>query len=68
MSKSLSTRNYKRLQAFFVFLASFTKYVRQPARHISGQGRIEVYFFVTDPIFLPKNLNPDPKNDENFDP
>ena len=32
------------------------------------QGRNEVYFFVTDPIFLPKNLITDPKNDENFDP
>ena len=25
-------------------------------------------FFVTDPIFLPKILIPDPKLDENFDP
>ena len=32
------------------------------------QGSNEVYFFITDPIFLPKFLNPDPKNDENFYP
>ena len=30
--------------------------------------RNEVYFFITDPIFLPKMLIADPKNDENFDP
>ena len=27
-----------------------------------------IYFFVTEPIFLPKMLIPDPKNDGNFDP
>ena len=27
-----------------------------------GQGRNEVYFFVTDPVFLPEILIPDPKN------
>ena len=32
------------------------------------QSRKAVYFFVTDPIFLPKMLIPDPKDDENFDP
>ena len=32
------------------------------------QGRNEVHFFVTHPIFLPKMLIPGPKNDENFDP
>ena len=32
------------------------------------QGRKAVYFFITDPIFLPKMLIPDPKDDENFDP
>ena len=37
-------------------------------RHTLDQGRNEVYFFVTDPIFLPKILNPDPKNGENLDP
>ena len=34
----------------------------------SSQGRYEVYFLETDPIFLPKILIPDRKNDENFDP
>ena len=32
------------------------------------QGRNEVYFLITDPIFLPKILIRDPKSDENFDP
>ena len=32
------------------------------------QGRDEVYFLAPDPIFLPKMLISDPKNDENFDP
>ena len=32
------------------------------------QGRNQICIFVTDPIFLPKILIPDPKNDENFDP
>ena len=32
------------------------------------QGRNEVYFFVTDPIFLPKILIPEPKSDQNSDP
>lgn len=27
-----------------------------------------MYFFVTDPILLPKMLNLDPKDDENFIP
>ena len=30
--------------------------------------RYLVYFFVTDPIFLPKILIPHSKNIENFDP
>ena len=32
------------------------------------QGHDEVYFLAPDPIFLPKMLISDPKNDENFDP
>ena len=33
-----------------------------------NQGRNKVYFFITDPVFLPEILIPDPKNIENFDP
>ena len=36
--------------------------------HLIDQSCNKLYFFITDPIFLLKNLNPDPKNDENFDP
>ena len=32
------------------------------------QGRKEVYFFIADPVFLPKFLIPDSKSDEKFDP
>ena len=32
------------------------------------EGRNEVYFFVPDPIFVPKILIPDPENDENCNP
>ena len=32
------------------------------------QGRNEVYFFVTDPIFSPQILIPDPKIAGEFDP
>ena len=32
------------------------------------QGHDEVYFLAPDPIFLPKMLISDPKNNENFDP
>ena len=33
-----------------------------------SQGGNEVYFFIADPIFLPKSLIPGPKNEENVDP
>ena len=32
------------------------------------QGRNKVYFFITDPVFLPQILIPDHKNVENFNP
>ena len=32
------------------------------------QGRNEVYFFIADPVILPKFLIPGSKRDENFDP
>ena len=33
-----------------------------------NQGRNEVYFFIADPVILPKFLIPGSKRDENFDP
>ena len=33
-----------------------------------NQGRNEVYFFIADPVFLPKFFIPDSKSDDNFDP
>ena len=35
---------------------------------LSIQGRNEVYFFIADPVILPKFLIPGSKRDENFDP
>ena len=32
------------------------------------QGRNEVYFFIADPVILPKFFIPGSKRDENFDP
>ena len=32
------------------------------------QGRNKVFFFITDPVFLPQILIPDHKNVENFNP
>ena len=37
-------------------------------RLCKNQGPNKVYFFITDPVFLPEILIPDPKNIENFDP
>ena len=52
--------------------------VSQRSRNFSGlfrvpqfplyQGRNEVYFFITDPVFFTEILIPDPKHIENFDP
>ena len=54
------------LQIAFVYL--FTTTLGYGYSWTVLQGRNEVYFFIADPVFLPKFLIPDSKTDKNFDP
>ena len=44
----------------------FVKY--RNCSDVNSQGRNKVYFFITDPVYLPQILIPDHKNVENFNP
>ena len=48
---------------------SFPSFVKSLTTPLApSQGRNEVYFFIADPVILPKFLIPASKRDENFDP